>query len=189
MENRGQDFLDSFVLTGKAGLGASANLKLGPVTFGAGYWEGYEAGLHGSEGFTVTRIKVFSCPAILNFPLPTPTLLILVLTDRLPYKELSLAGLIFTKFTEIDFILEKDRWKRFRKSIYNVYTVEYEATRPIPLDGTAPRFLWKRFFAVELDLSFFLGVRIGFNAIEFLDFVLGWFGLDILEDDDAKEVK
>ena len=30
-----------------------------------------------------------------------------------------------------------------------------------------------------------VGVRVGFNPVEFVDFLLGWFGLDILNDDDG----
>ncbi|MHC4599265.1 MAG: hypothetical protein ACYS47_09700 [Planctomycetota bacterium] len=184
LENRGNDFLDSFVLTGKAGVGINGELKLGPFSWGMGYWEGYEAGLFGEDGFTVTKNKLFSCPFPLNFPVGTPVLYVLVKGKRFPYPRLKWGGLLFTRFTEIEFFLEKEKRKRYRKSIYH-YAIEYEGNSPLPLDGSIPKFLWKRLFAVELDLAFFLGVRVGFNFLEFVDFLLGWFGADILGDDHA----
>lgn len=186
LENRGDDFLDAFTCTLKAGAGANANLKIGPLTYGIGYWEGYEAGLHGEDGFTVTLNKVYSCPFPLNVPLGIPLLWALVKTDRYPYPELKWLGFLFTKFKEVRFVLDGEKRPIFKKSIYH-YEIEYAARRPLPVTGDPPTFLWKRIFAVEVDLSLFLGLRLGFNAAELLDFVLGWFGVDLLADDRAPD--
>ena len=39
--------------------------------------------------------------------------------------------------------------------------------------------------AVKMILPPLLALCVGFNFLEFLDFLLGWFGADILRDDDA----
>jgi hypothetical protein len=42
---------------------------------------------------------------------------------------------------------------------------------------------WLHVFDVEFGLSLFFGFDVGFSPGEFLDFLLGWFGIDIANDD------
>ena len=38
-------------------------------------------------------------------------------------------------------------------------------------------------YQIDLTVALGLSLRVGFNPAELLDFVLGWFGSDILDDD------
>jgi hypothetical protein len=43
-------------------------------------------------------------------------------------------------------------------------------------------------FWIEAELVCFVGINVGFNPIQFADFILGWFGIDIADDDTKPEV-
>ena len=43
---------------------------------------------------------------------------------------------------------------------------------------------WTDFFWIGASARAFVGVSAGFNVAEFADFLLGWFGIDIADDDD-----
>lgn len=45
------------------------------------------------------------------------------------------------------------------------------------------RRLAPRYTQIELALGVWVGVRVGFNPGELVDFVIGWFGLDLYDDD------
>lgn len=58
-----------------------------------------------------------------------------------------------------------------------------------PIIGIAP--LWRysekkhrgQLYQVDVTAALGLSLRLGFNPAEFLDFILGWWGVDILDDD------
>lgn len=54
---------------------------------------------------------------------------------------------------------------------------------PLLCDGDGPED-WLHQFDFEVGGGFILGVNFGFSLGEFLDFLLGWFGVDIAGDDD-----
>lgn len=55
----------------------------------------------------------------------------------------------------------------------------------LPAIELASHDMWLRVHAFDVEASVFLGayVRVGFSPGEFVDFLLGWFGLDIAGDD------
>jgi hypothetical protein len=54
---------------------------------------------------------------------------------------------------------------------------------PPLLSVGGPPVNWLHAFDIDIGASFLVGVNVGFSPGEFLDFLLGWFGIDIAGDD------
>jgi len=60
LEARARDFQDSFRLSASVGPGIYANVTIGPVAAGVGYWQGYSAGSWGRLGVCTAREQCFA---------------------------------------------------------------------------------------------------------------------------------
>ncbi|MCU0723676.1 MAG: hypothetical protein MUC63_08685 [Planctomycetes bacterium] len=56
----------------------------------------------------------------------------------------------------------------------------------VPFEGDPQETRWTDLFWVSASARCFVGATAGFNPAEFVDFLLGWFGVDIAGDDDRE---
>lgn len=154
LASRAHDWQDSFRVTVSAGLGAKIHLQVGSLGFGAGYWEGYEAGYMQETGLGVHRTSYFGIPIPFNFGL------ILLFPWSQPM-------FVFT---------HRDHIEGYGSNIglFHITSRFYE-------DNDKPPKL--NIWWYEIDVRVFVGLRLAVNIAEFLDFLLGFFGIDIMSDD------
>jgi hypothetical protein len=154
LSKRAHDWQDCWRVSVSAGLGAKAHLQLGALGFGVGYWDGYEAGYFENEGLGVYRSSYFGIPIPFNLAL-------------LPFDSGSRPHYVFT---------HRDRIEGWGSNLglFHLTMRSYEKNRKPPYVS-----IWW----YEIDLRFFVGIRLGVNIAEFADFILGWFGIDIMGDD------
>ncbi|MHC5040056.1 MAG: hypothetical protein ACYTHM_22340, partial [Planctomycetota bacterium] len=154
LTERAHDWEDSFRVSVSAGLGAKVHFQVGPLGFGAGYWDGYEVGFLEDQGMGVHRTSYFGLPIPFNFILTT----------------------IFEQEQPMFVFTHRDKIKGWGSNVglFHLTMRFYEGNRKPP----SVNFFW-----YEIDLRFFVGFRFAINLAEFADFLLGFFGLDILGDD------
>jgi hypothetical protein len=179
LEARGRDFLGCFRCTVGAGVGAHASIQIGPLGYGVGLWEGYEAGLQGDWGFQASRSSFYSSP----FPLWLVTTPLYT-----KWKWDPACGCGYMPFAHYHHALwlrnpGKKKTVELQKGMF-LFCIKGRGT-----DEGNYAAMWDSSWAdplwIEVSLHCMVGVRVGFNPAEFVDFLLGWFGLDILNDDDG----
>jgi len=150
-----------------AGIGVSAHVQVGPAGIGTGVWGGWSVGLDGeskefgvwngwSAGFPFVNLGfIFLVPSV-DYALSTGvTVLYWKKNGAFAHPRGSINYLIFTD-----------------------YSPEFESHR-----GKENITHWSEFFWITASLRCMVGVKFGVNLIEILDFILGWFGIDICGDD------
>lgn len=183
--NRARDFLDSFQLSVDAGLGLGADARVGPVGLGSGYWTGYCAGLQRKGAVGVWR------ETSIGFPV-TQVIGAWRFLDA-EYFEGITAALTFLSASWVE-----HRWvaeaacgtSRAPSDLPDLPLARYHllAVMPdfvYPSEPRRRRECWTDACWIEASVRACLGVRAGFNPAEFLDFLLGFFGLDIAQDDEG----
>jgi len=161
LQNRGEDLSDCFKASIGAGAGISLRAKFGPVCLSAGGWTGYSIGLEEKSSINIWNEHVVGIP--------------------------------FTTLFGIGFnVMYKFSLPAIFISDFHFVTRYYP-----PLVGgedIMSYYIWFRrmqkkqikiedYFWIEASLYVFAGIKLGFNILEFSDFILGWFGIDILNDD------
>ncbi|MCU0722311.1 MAG: hypothetical protein MUC63_01610 [Planctomycetes bacterium] len=171
LEARGKDFADCWRLTVGLGIGASASVEVGPIGWGVGYWEGYAVGVWGRQS------PFAGAHQHLGIPFPLGLIAGPLAMAILPGGEGSdaFATMLFVA-TEIENVApsggeESEQWKRGQFLHANAFL---DSER----DG------WADYFWIEAGARCLVGVHAGFNPAEFLDFLLGWVGIDLCGDDE-----
>jgi HEAT repeat protein len=182
LEDRGRDFLDCFKGSVSAGLGANVHAQAGPVSLGLGYWEGQSAGLLGGVGPATWEEKYYACP----LPLSVLGAYVLRESDWV-YDDLVtiFLGPVVTLHNRIVWPPGTERPLVTVKSGFHLITVHthYRNRWGDKLTGRQFDSRWTDWFWLEVSARLFIGAKVGFNPAEFLDFLLGWIGLDIADDD------
>ncbi|MHC4777033.1 MAG: hypothetical protein ACYTFG_00500 [Planctomycetota bacterium] len=157
LAERAHDWQDSWRVSVSAGIGAKIHVQLGALGFGAGYWDGYEAGYFEDKGLGIFRTSFFGVPVPFNLPL------MLLYSWTLPQ-------FIFT---------HRDRIEGWGANVglFHLTMRFYHKNRKPPKVS-----IWW----FEVDVRFFVGIRFGINIAEFADFLLGFFGIDIMGDDERE---
>ncbi|MHC5039042.1 MAG: HEAT repeat domain-containing protein [Planctomycetota bacterium] len=179
MEARGRDFQDCFKLSAGAGLGVYGGVGVGPVKVEAGYWNGYSAGTNGDFGLYTGHEESFGVPFPTGFVVGPLAAIFVEKSD--PFWPLIIVGLwVCTGCNSIEYHdaqnveLLKDCKSASGRLVY---------LWPMPAQSDQIERTWEQYFWLEAEAYCFVGFRVGFNIAEFADFILGWFGLDICDDD------
>jgi hypothetical protein len=164
LADRGRDAADIF--TASAGLGLGAQARIGPLHAGLGVFHDvaglrggrvvtYPSGIHGEHG---ALESISEETTIQSYEYFDPNASVADEVDR--FKRFEAHGFPFVAFvsTEENHLMSK------------------EEQAMVPL-------LHSYYTQIEVTGSILGGVRLGFNPGEFLDFILGWFGIDIYNDD------
>jgi hypothetical protein len=187
LDARMRDFQDCFVVSADAGLGLAANVQLGPIGIGAGYWEGYAASSLGNVGVSLDK------ETFLGIPLPLSIVLGAVLVVLAPNHMLGpLFPFVFTGNRSLWFNNVSDGGRfpitfgRGRQGRYHAVSILH--TGPLFEDVTYHSLRPVDYAWIGCELKCCIGLKFYFNAIEFCDFLLGLVGIDVL-DDDARSSK
>jgi len=172
LSNRALDANEFVLADAQLGVGVSADAKAGPVAAGVGWslgaysvgkstwWSGLHAFREGSAGVPLAQVSAFVGSASKG-------------SGRGVFGLFATHGLVKSAVPGFDPGPMEDQI--FARGAFLGIALPPE--RPMP-DAVVD------YFGVEAGV--FLGVvgtRLGFNVAEFSEFLLGWFGLDILGDD------
>jgi hypothetical protein len=171
--DRGRDAAD--ILTVTAGTGVGASVRTGPVHCGLFYGRD-RIGLRGGESRWVWTLKK-------SEPWQGPELWAMMIDPLLVYPapdDINLTGFdIFQGERETNTI------SRMRGKWYEVEGVCPFVMMPVTNNYAFTGSQYPHSYLTQIELSAGLGItlRLGFNPGELLDFLLGWFGIDIFADD------
>jgi hypothetical protein len=172
LSDRALDAHESVLVDAQLGVGVSADAKAGPLAAGVGWSLGaysvgkstWWSGLHSFGECSVGVPVLQGMGVVLSLNKPSPPVGIGLFATHFLHKS-SVPG--FARSSHQEEILSRPALLEF--------TVPPD--RPMP-NGVVDDF--------GIEAGAFLGIvgtRLGFNVAEFGDFILGWFGLDILGDD------
>jgi hypothetical protein len=158
--DRGRDAADIFTVA--FGVGAGAKARVGPITAGM-FVNSDVAGLRGGEAFALTE-DFARTPYEATVILPVPPIF---WEDYVPL------------FVTDEFRASAQQGSRHKS---------YHGTSYVPLvawvdDPSNASTRWAYNTQIEVAGGLGLTVRLGFNPLELLDFIIGWTTLDILDDD------
>lgn len=183
LEDRGRDFLDCFQASVDAGVGLGADARVGPLGIGSGYWTGYSVGLQRKAAAGLWR------ETAMGFPLTQ-------VVGAIRFSDADMATAISSALTMTSSTWVEHRWvqewlggpSKAPKDLPVLPLARYHLLFVVPdfcypTEPDRRRESWTDSFWIEGSVRVFLGVRAGFNPAEFLDFLLGWFGVDIAGDD------
>ncbi len=163
--DRGRDAADIFTLT--AGYGAGGKARVGPIRAGL-FVNSDRVGLRGGAvGMGISKGEG-------RFVMSSRT------------EEVELTYTSAESFAPGDWEVPRKRGKQF--VAMGIFTISGSASKPIEKDFlSVKKTAWQQHlpYYTNLEVAAGLGVsvRAGVNPGEFLDFLLGWFGLDIFKDD------
>ncbi|GEM_PF-1923079 len=190
-KNRALDFADIFTAKVGGGFGISAGVNLGGI-FSAytGVSKSHRIGFEGRKAVEDTHTVlgppfytlVVPVASLVrgdfdrynNRPLGLFCVLLSILypgdekIHRNPNKYLSLAA-SFAEFSSAD---------------YELWLYKIGAFLGLNEDVDDPLSGGWRDYDIRIHICFFVSLEVGFNPIELADFLLGWFGLDIMGDDE-----
>ncbi len=155
VSDRGHDAADILTLTVGHGLGG-AKVQAGPIAIGA-YQNMDWMGLRGGEAFAFPDSHHAGWDAWFPFPV-------------IPLDWGNMAGV--------------EMWDGGMRSFERGKNIGYLSPYPFWIGGLAERG-WRSPYPYQIDAAVGLGItiRAGVNPAEFVDFLLGWIGFDIFNDD------
>jgi hypothetical protein len=177
LSNRARDAYESVLVDVQLGVGVSADAKAGPLAACVGCSGGFFAAGKSTWWSGVTTFKELS----VGVPVLQVAGAVLAVTDDEPVG-FALAGThMLAKWAVPGF--DPSSRKAEEMTRIAVLGITLPADRPMP-NGFVD------YFGIEAAaFAGVAGTRIGFNVAELGDFLLGWFGLDILGDDIQPEEK
>ena len=171
MKNRVLDAADIFTATVTVG-SLGFKLQAGPVSLG----------LHGQAIPQILLLPVYAAtPIPTNFS-PTGV----VPSPEWGLKDGVIGTTSVTDLTLITTIKSRDKHNYKTRDLIRDRKKD-RLTQDSPLTPYTEPMHAHQYTNIELSLGMFIGIRVGFNPGEFLDFILGFAGIDIYKDDIFKE--
>jgi len=177
LEARGRDFADCFKASAGIGLGAATHVRVGPIGVGTGLWSGYSVGLERNREVGYWEEHDVGFPfSIVGAYLLLGNAGASTRSSKSPVNSLYFLSSYSTALSwpcrgpAGDYLNEGD-------VAFWLWTVGHN------WDGVVDQ-KWIDYFWIEVSLRAIIGVKAGFNIAEFADFILGWFGIDLCEDDE-----